>query len=126
MNRSNKEYEVQNVMVHGLGANSKTAQVEVRHPLEASEKSFMLRKEQLDMAMLRKTQGLHAPLRLQMEKRSLAKVGHLPFLPRSNASLHALTGQDELIGFDDFLGHANEPEMMGQPHAMVEKNLGIL
>jgi hypothetical protein len=35
-------------------------------------------------------------------------------------------GQDELIGFDDFLGHTHEPEAMGQPHAMVEKNLGLL
>ncbi len=48
--------------------------------------------EQMDFAMLRKVQGIHAPLRLQMERKATLKVGHLPFLPRHNASYNVLTG----------------------------------
>jgi proteasome maturation protein len=48
---------------------------------------------QMDMAILKKTQGLHAPLRLQMERNATLKVGHLPFLPRHNASFKVLTGE---------------------------------
>lgn len=45
------------------------------------------------MAMLRKIQGLHAPLKLQMERKSVLKVGHLPFLPRHNLAYDVLTGK---------------------------------
>lgn len=44
------------------------------------------------MAMLRKIQGLHAPLKLQMERKSVLKVGHLPFLPRHHVAHDVLTG----------------------------------
>lgn len=48
------------------------------------------------MKMLRMTQGLHAPIRLQMEKLAIKDIGHLPFLHRHNALLDALTGKDLL------------------------------
>lgn len=44
------------------------------------------------MAMLRNIQGLHAPLRLHMEKLAVKNIGHLPCLQRHNALLDALTG----------------------------------
>jgi proteasome maturation protein len=46
--------------------------------------------------MLTKTQGLHAPLRMAMEKKALQNVGHLPCLNRHNALLDALTGNVKL------------------------------
>ena len=42
--------------------------------------------------MLKKMQGMHAPLRLHMEKMAVKDVGHLPCLHRHNALLDALTG----------------------------------
>ena len=38
-------------------------------------------------------------------------------------------GRDELITFDDYLANASEAERMGitaSPHAMVERQLGLL
>ena len=54
------------------------------------------------MGMLRKMQGLHAPLRLHMEKQAVKDVGHLPCLYRHNAMLDALTGQNILIIFHSY------------------------
>jgi len=126
MSGAKTELDIPSPMIYGLGANSKRINLVSSHPLEASEKTYLNRQEQQEFAMLRKIQGLHAPMKLQMERKITMKSGHLPFLPRSNASYDALTGRDELITFEDFLGHAHEPERMGQPHAMVEKKLGLL
>ncbi|CAL8072374.1 unnamed protein product [Orchesella dallaii] len=124
---SSKQFELPaDALIHGLAAKYKGAQLLTPHPLEQTEKTHWNRLEQHDMAMLRKIQGLHAPLKLQMERKSVMKVGHLPFLPRHNVAHDALTGRDELIGFEDYLGHPRDPEIMGQPHAMVEKQLGML
>ena len=46
------------------------------------------------MKMLRNLQGLHAPLRLVMERKAVQNVGHLPCLHRHNVMLDALTGEN--------------------------------
>lgn len=43
------------------------------------------------MTVLRNTQGLHAPLRLAMERRAAKQIGRLPFLPSSNLQLDVST-----------------------------------
>lgn len=78
------------------------------------------------MAMMRNTQGLHAPLKFQMECNSARKIGHLPFLPSSNIMLDVLTGRDIDIGPDDVFNTSEFRENAGQPHAVLEKSLGIL
>lgn len=78
------------------------------------------------MSILRNTQGLHAPMRLKMELNAASKIGRLPFLPSSNIMIDVLTGRDIEIGFEDFLNIADFREVSGQPHAMIEKSLGIL
>lgn len=119
-------YEFANPMVDGLAVISKGKKLVATHPLEQSEKQFRINQQQLELTMARKVQGMHAPLRLQMERKIVSKNGHLPFLPRHNASLNVLTGRDEMIGFDDYLGHPLDAEVMGQPHAMVERSLKLL
>jgi len=119
-------FDLPNAMVDGLNAKAERSKLTVGHPLEASEKTYHGRLEQMDFAMLRKVQGMHAPLRLQMERNATRKVGHLPFLPRHNASYNVLIGKDETIDFDDFLGHPKDAETMGQPHAMVERQQRLL
>ena len=57
------------------------------------------KQEEIDMGMLRKMQGLHAPLRLHMEKMAVKDVGHLPCLYRHNAMLDALTGKTFVLFF---------------------------
>lgn len=81
---------------------------------------------EMNMALLRNTQGLHAPLRLAMEMRAAKEVGRLPFLPSSNVMLDVLTGRDLEIGPEDIFNTPEFREVAGQPHAMIERSLGIL
>lgn len=78
------------------------------------------------MVMLRNTQGLHGPLRIGMELKAASKIGHLPFLPSSNVMLDSLTGKDIDIGPEDVFNTPEFREIVGQPHAVVERSLGLL
>lgn len=55
----------------------------------------------MNFQILRSVQGIHAPLRLMMERKMASKVGHLPILPSSNVMLETLEGRDETIDFND-------------------------
>lgn len=57
----------------------------------------------MNFALLKKTQGLHAPLKLMMERNAASKVGRLPFLHSSNVMLEVLEGRDDEIGPEDVL-----------------------
>ena len=71
--------------------------------------------------------GLHAPFRLLMERKAASQVSRLPFLPSHHVALDVLTGNDECVAFEDFLGGQEVgSEVMGNPHALVEKRMGIL
>lgn len=77
------------------------------------------------MQMLREREGLGAPLKITMELNSVAKTGHLPFLPSSNLHRDVLLGRDEIVDFSDFLNTPEFSELTRQPHAVIEKQLGI-
>lgn len=80
----------------------------------------------MNMTVLRNTQGLHAPLRIAMELSSVNKIGRMPFLPSANVAKDALTGRDLEILPEDILGTPDFIEYGGQPHAVIEKSLGLL
>ncbi len=68
-------------MVHGLGANAKAdlgSALGSAHPLETSEREYEQTEQGRQLENLRQMQGLHAPLRIHMERNALSKV-------RSNA-----------------------------------------
>ncbi|TRY98381.1 hypothetical protein DNTS_021802 [Danionella cerebrum] len=94
------------------------------HPLELSEKN--LNQDKMNFNTLRNIQGLHAPLKLQMEYRAARQIQRLPFLPSSNLALDTLKGSDDTIGFEDILNDPVQCEMMGDPHIMTEYKLGFL
>ncbi|KAM5181873.1 proteasome maturation protein [Mantella aurantiaca] len=96
------------------------------HPLELSEKNFQLNQEKVSFSTLRNIQGLHAPLKLQMEFQAVKQVQRLPFLQSSNIALDTLRGNDECISFEDILNDPSQSEVMGEPHAMMEYKLGLL
>ncbi|KAI0226968.1 hypothetical protein LSAT2_022583 [Lamellibrachia satsuma] len=97
------------------------------HPLEFSEKHWQENKEQMDMAMLRNLQGIHAPLRLRMEQLTAQKIQRLPCLHSSNLMLDTLSGKLDTIEFEDILGNPEQQEeMQAQPHMFVERQLGLL
>jgi len=97
-----------------------------QHPLEASEAKWNEHQDKIRMTMLRNTQGVHAPFRLLMERKAASQVSRLPFLPSHHVALDVLTGNDEFVGFEDILGGPEVGEVMGNPHAMLEKRLGLL
>ncbi|PSN54304.1 Proteasome maturation protein [Blattella germanica] len=106
--------------------NSAKSKLESSHPLQLTEMKFSENRDRLNLLMLRNTQGLHAPLRVNMELNAVKKIGRLPFLPSSGFMCDVLTGRDEEIGFEDVLNTAEFREQMAQPHAVVEKQIGLL
>ncbi|XP_064636707.1 proteasome maturation protein-like [Lineus longissimus] len=96
------------------------------HPLEVSEKQWQSTHEKSEFSLLRNTQGIHMPLRLKMERNAAHKVQRLPCLHSSNFMLNTLSKNSELIDFDDFLNNPADAEVMGAPHMMTERQLGLL
>lgn len=80
----------------------------------------------MNMQVLRNIQGLHAPLKIAMELKSAKKIGHLPFLKSSNVMFESLTGRDLEIAPEDVFNTGEFIEVSAQPHALVEKSIGIL
>lgn len=118
-------FGVPDPFVAGLTATSSKLGV-TTHPLELSERNFHKNEDKMNMAMLRNVQGLHAPLKLTMERQFASKIGHLPFLTSSNLQHDVLTGRYLEIGFEDILNPLEFCEVAGQPHAVVERSLGLL
>ncbi|GBP03800.1 Proteasome maturation protein [Eumeta japonica] len=118
------QYGVPEPLVTGLISTKN--KLGMAHPLQVSEKNYHLNEEKMNMTMLRNIQGLHAPLKISMELKAANKVGRLPFLPSSNMMQEVLTGRHLEIGFEDILNPAELCEIAGQPHAVVERSLGIL
>uniref|UniRef100_A0ACB8FGQ3 Uncharacterized protein n=1 Tax=Sphaerodactylus townsendi TaxID=933632 RepID=A0ACB8FGQ3_9SAUR len=89
-------------------------------------KSLSLNEDKMNFSTLRNIQGLHAPLKLQMEFKAVKQVQRLPFLHSSNLSLEILNGNYDSIGFEDILNDPAQSEVMGDPHMMMEHKLGLL
>nr|SVE74570.1 EOG090X0J8E [Daphnia barbata] len=119
-------YDVKDAMLFGVRKNRTLDSLTAAHPLEVALIKHSQKQEEIDMRMLRTMQGLHAPIRLHMEKLAVKDLGHLPCLHRHNAMLDALTGKDSTIEFEDFLNNQQDLEIMGHPHIMIERQLGML
>ncbi|XP_057366678.1 proteasome maturation protein-like isoform X1 [Daphnia carinata] len=119
-------YDVKDAMLFGVKKNRTLDSFTPCHPLEVALLKHSQKEEEINMRMLRTMQGMHAPIRLHMEKLAVKDIGHLPCLHRHNALLDALTGKDTTIEFEDFLNVQTDSEIMGQPHMMIERQLGIL
>lgn len=119
-------YGVPDAMMNGLMAGRASAGLQTVHPLQASEEQWNDHQMKLDYVMLKNSQGLHAPLKLQMERFAVSHMQRLPCLHSSNILLDTLTGADDRIRFEDILNNPADSEVMGQPHAMMERRLGLL
>ncbi|XP_018579602.1 proteasome maturation protein [Anoplophora glabripennis] len=115
---------VPDLMTNGLA--SARCSVDASHPVALSELNYRKNVDKMNMTVLRNTQGLHAPLRITMELKSAQKIGRLPFLQSSNVMYDVLTGRDLEIGPEDIFNTPEFLEISGQPHAMVERSLGLL
>ncbi|KAL1506674.1 hypothetical protein ABEB36_005997 [Hypothenemus hampei] len=117
------QFGVPEVMKTGLGSARGT--VENVHPLAQSEKNYHQNMHKMNMQVLRNIQGIHAPLKITMELKSARKIGHLPIIKSSNIMLESLTGNDLEITPEDVFNTGEFLEVAGQPHAVLEKSLGI-
>nr|CAH0111565.1 unnamed protein product [Daphnia galeata] len=119
-------YDVKDAMLFGVSKSRTLDTITTAHPLETALAKHSQKQEEINMRMLRTMQGLHAPIRLHMEKLAVKDIGHLPCLHRHNAMLDALTGKDTTIEFEDFLNNQQDSEIMGQPSIMIERQLGMM
>ncbi|XP_065335355.1 proteasome maturation protein [Cloeon dipterum] len=118
------EYGVPPVMTYGLP--STVHQLQAAHPLELSEKNFAANQEKAEMRVLRATQGAHAPLRMQMERRAARLAGgRLPFLHSERLALEVLSGYDTSIAFKDVLNTPEMCERAGVPSAEMERSFRL-
>jgi len=74
--------------------------------------------------MQRSLYGLHAPVRLMMERKIVGYNPHFPTLPRSNLHLDILMGRDETLDVCDvYADKESGPEF--QIHTDMEKRRHI-
>ncbi|KAG8905837.1 hypothetical protein FRB99_008139 [Tulasnella sp. 403] len=79
--------------------------------------------DNLKLNMQRNLYGLHAPVRLLMERKIVGSNLHFPALPQSNLHLDILMGRDEELDVTDIFSQETGPEF--QIHADMEKRRRI-
>ncbi|KAK8381534.1 hypothetical protein O3P69_018548 [Scylla paramamosain] len=91
------------------------------HPLEESERTYRQRQEQHRLDSATRAFGIGFALHFKHERAAAGchQIGHLGFMPRSNAHLQALTGRDLELDFTDTLGV--QPEVTYNPHLYMEQ-----
>ncbi|KAI9016004.1 proteasome maturation factor UMP1-domain-containing protein [Hyaloraphidium curvatum] len=94
------------------------------HPLENRLKHWTETQDKLKLQMARDVYGIHAPIRIQME-RHLVSQGKAfnPFVASSNLSRDILNGSDDTIEFEDFLGDSDLAPDNVDVHVQMERGL---
>ncbi|KAF9283003.1 D-tyrosyl-tRNA(Tyr) deacylase [Mortierella alpina] len=109
-----------------FGMRQIASEVTEKHPLENRLAEWDNTQMELKMNMARNMYGMHAPIKMAMERSLVVKARGPSMLPqRSNLGLDILNGKDETIDFEDFL---NVPEMstdMVDVHTVMEHQLGL-
>ncbi|CDH58402.1 proteasome maturation factor ump1 [Lichtheimia corymbifera JMRC:FSU:9682] len=90
------------------GTRSIKTEVLPGHPLEQRLDQWQESQWELKLNMARQVHGMHAPIKMMMEKEIVSKRQRMPVMPSSNLHLDILMGKDESIDFEDFL---NDPSM---------------
>ncbi|KAF7310492.1 hypothetical protein HMN09_00591700 [Mycena chlorophos] len=78
--------------------------------------------DNLKLTLQRNMFGMHAPLRLLMERKIVSANPHMPVFPQSNLHLDILMGRDETIEPVDIFG-GQETGAPQNIHAEMEKKL---
>jgi len=117
-------YGLPDPMIDGIGKHTTELRAN-SHPLEYAEKHFHENQEKNDFSLLRSAQGLHAPLRLKLERDLASKIERLPGLASSHLMSDILTGRLDTIEFDDILNDPMNAEIVGQPHVLMERRSGF-
>ncbi|KAG0175616.1 hypothetical protein DFQ30_003366 [Apophysomyces sp. BC1015] len=107
------------------GTRSIKSEVLPGHPLENRLGQWEESRWELKLNMARQAYGMHAPIKMMMERNLVSQRQRLPVLPSSNVHLDILMGKDETIDYEDFL---NDPAMstdMLDVHTTMEHKLNL-
>lgn len=118
---STDTYGIHDVLRYGV--TSAKSSITSSHPLEVPERNYEVSRERMTHEALRHSQGLHAPLKLKMEKMLVSKTQRMPPLISSNMSLDTLTGHNESVDFSDYLNIAEDSEVDISGRVAMEKRL---
>ncbi|KAG0050381.1 hypothetical protein BGZ83_004846 [Gryganskiella cystojenkinii] len=110
-----------------FGMRQIASEVTAKHPLENRLAEWDNTQLELKMSMARNMYGMHAPIKMAMERSLVTKARGISMLPQKSRNLgeEILLGRDESIDFEDFL---NTPELstdMVDVHAVMEHKLGL-
>ncbi|THH11382.1 hypothetical protein EW145_g696 [Phellinidium pouzarii] len=94
------------------------AQSELKHRLDNWEET----QDNLQLTFQRHIYGVHAPIRLMMERKIASTNMHIPAFPRSNVHLDILMGRDETLDFADIFGEVETSPPM-DIHEQMERKL---
>jgi len=81
-------------------ANEVKSESALEHRLDSWEET----QDNLKLTLQRNVYGIHAPIRLLMERKIFSANPHMPALPQSNLGLDILMGRDEAIEPADIFG----------------------
>ncbi|CAO3692441.1 unnamed protein product [Rhizopus microsporus] len=96
-----------------------------KHPLEHRLNNWEETQWELKLNLARQAYGMHAPIKLMMERSIVEKRQRVPVMPSSNLHLDILLGKDETIDYEDFL---NDPSLSTESvdlHTFMEHKLKL-
>ncbi|KAJ3386575.1 hypothetical protein HDU92_002387 [Lobulomyces angularis] len=94
-----------------------------QHPLKMHLQQAASKKSELQI--MRNIYGLHAPLRLKMERAILNQPHRIPVMKNSHFGLNTLNGSYMDINFEDFLGDQEYCTDSLDVHAAMEHTLNL-
>ncbi|KAF7986209.1 hypothetical protein HWV62_38640 [Athelia sp. TMB] len=106
------------------GARSIAHDVQSTSGLQARLEAWEETQDNLKLTMARNVQGLHAPMRVLMERKIVGFNPHHPALPTHNLALDILMGRDELLEPADFIAGLEGPPSM-DVHAEMARARGM-
>ncbi|KAI9252137.1 proteasome maturation factor UMP1-domain-containing protein [Sporodiniella umbellata] len=107
------------------GTRSIKTEVLPNHPLESRLSQWEETQWELKLNLARQAYGMHAPVKLMMERSIVEKRQRTPAMPSSNLHLDILMGKDETIDYEDFL---NDPSLSTDSvdlHVSMERKLKL-
>ncbi|KAF8213686.1 proteasome maturation factor UMP1 [Mycena galopus ATCC 62051] len=90
------------------GPRSIAAEIKTEGGLKDRLENWEETQDNLKLTLHRNLYGMHAPMRLLMERKIVAANPHMPTLPQSNVHLDILMGRDETIEPADIFGGMEE------------------
>ncbi|KZT22123.1 proteasome maturation factor UMP1 [Neolentinus lepideus HHB14362 ss-1] len=86
------------------GPRSIATEVKTVSPIRQRLENWEQTQDNLKLTVQRNVYGLHAPVRLLMERKIVSSMAQMPTLPQSNLHLDILMGRDETLCTGDFFG----------------------